>query len=115
MAGVVKIWTLESESSAPELFDKVSADVKETLASFRLLLETEEVLDWEFNFWDVEDKRRMKKKVERLNDVSANVYVIPTISTDSDSFKQRRVEDGSYGDRFYFGGGLSLPTSVVNL
>ena len=98
MAGV-KIWMLESEFSVPELWDKVSAEVKETLANFRLRLEREEVLDWKFDFWDVEDQRRMRKKVERLNDVCANVYVIPTVSTDSDSFKRRRLEDGSHVDR----------------
>ena len=50
MASLLKIWTLEDESCTPELFDKVKQEGAETLASLRLRLEMEEVLDWNFEF-----------------------------------------------------------------
>ena len=80
----------------PELFDKVKQEGAQTLASLRLRLETEEVLDWDFEFWDVDDKRRIRKKVERLNDVSGDVYVICTTSPESDVAKRRCLQNGSH-------------------
>ena len=96
MADRLKIWTLEDEFAAPEVFDKVKALGEETLASLRVRLESEEVLDWPFDFWDVEDGRRIRRKVERLNEVAEDVYVIPSVEHDSRSGKRRRVEDGSH-------------------
>lgn len=96
MARLVKIWTLEDEFAAPEIFDKVKQEGAETLASLRVRLETEEVLDWEFDYWDVEDKRRIRKKVERLNDVEGDVYVIRSQGANEDPLKRRRLEDGSH-------------------
>ena len=50
MASLVKIWILETEESTPEMLDKVKEEGVESLASFRVYLETEEVLDWDFDF-----------------------------------------------------------------
>ncbi len=96
MAQLVKIWMLEDEFATPEIFDKVKQEGAETLASLRVRLETEEVLDWEFDYWDVEDKRRIRKKVERLNDVEGDVYVIRSQGGNEDPLKRRRLEDGSH-------------------
>ena len=79
MADHISIWPLADDSSTPNLFDKVKALGEETLASLRVRLELEEVLNWPINFWDVEDKRRIWKKMERLNEASSNVYIIPTV------------------------------------
>lgn len=51
IASLVKIWTLKAESVAPEIFNEVKQEGAETLASLRVCLETEEVLDWDFDFW----------------------------------------------------------------
>lgn len=96
MADRLKIWTLTGECAAPEVFDKVKALGEETLASLRVRLESEEVLDWPFNFWYVEDGRRIRRRVERLNEVAEDVYVTPTVEHEGRSGKRCRVEDGSH-------------------
>lgn len=67
-----------------------------TYAALRSRLEENETLDWGFEFWDVEDKRRMRKKLERLNDISSDVYVIRVEDVKTDSNKLRQVIDGSH-------------------
>ena len=74
----MKIWTLENKTSTPELFEKVKVKGVETLASFRVRLETKEVVEWEFDFKDTKYKRRIRKKVERLINVYEHVYIICT-------------------------------------
>ena len=85
---------MDVESSIPELFEKVKKEGAKTLASFREQLETEDVLDWDFNFWDVEDNRRIRKKVEHFNNVCKDVYVIFILDVDTDPTKRRRLQSG---------------------
>lgn len=92
----ITLWTLEDEADEPEWFGKVVGGGTMTYAPLRSRLEENETLEWGFEFWDVEDKRRMRKKLEGLNDVSANVYVIRIEGGGTDSNKRRRVIDGSH-------------------
>lgn len=55
MADRLVIWTLEDEFATLEVFDKVKALDEETSTSLRVRLELEEVLNWPFDFWDIED------------------------------------------------------------
>ena len=57
MADRLVIWTLEDEFATLEVFDKVKALDEETSMSLRVRLELEEVLNWPFDFWDIEDGR----------------------------------------------------------
>ena len=90
----VTLWTLESEAADPDYLGKLDMGGASTLEALRLLLESNDVLDWAFDFWDVEDRRRVRRKLERLNGFSREVHVIrSTNNTDGEGSKHRRLED----------------------
>ena len=72
----VTLWTLESEFSNTEYFGKVDIRGATTLEALRFTLKSNDILDWKFDFWDAEDKRCMRKKLELLNGFSKQVHVI---------------------------------------
>ena len=53
-------------------------------------------LEWPFDFWDAEDKRRVRKKLERLNGFSKEVHVIRVTEGELPVTKRRRLEDGLF-------------------
>ncbi len=63
----ITLWTLEGEGADPEYFGKVDIGGASNLQALRVALETNDALEWPFEFWDAEDKRRVRKKLERLN------------------------------------------------
>ena len=78
------------------MLDKVKEEGVEILASFQVRLETEEVLDWDFDFWDIEDKRWIRRRKECLNVVHGDVYVVCFVIINPDPMKRRRLENGTY-------------------
>ena len=72
----VTLWTLEEDFGDPEYFGKVDVGGASTLEAQRFTLESNDVLEWPFDFWDAEDKRRVRKKLECLNSFSGSIYVI---------------------------------------
>jgi len=63
----ITLWTLEGEGADPEYFGKVDIRGASNVHALRVALETNDALEWPFEFWDAEDKRRVRKKLERLN------------------------------------------------
>ena len=59
----ITLWTLHGESIEPEYFGKIDIGGALTLETLRSTLETNEILEWPFNFWDAEDNRRIRKKI----------------------------------------------------
>ena len=49
-----------------------------------------------FEFWDAEDKRRVRKKLERLNGFSKEVHVIRVTEGQLQGNKRRRLGDGLF-------------------
>jgi len=92
---------LEEEGADPEYFGKVDIGQALTLEALRTTLEKNEILEWPFEFWDAEDKRRIRKKLERLNNICPEVYAIRLDGGDNDFNKRRRLPDGCF-----------VPTSV---
>lgn len=58
----ITLWTLEGDDAEPEYFGKVDIGGAPTLQAIRVALETNAALEWPFDFWDAEDKRRVRKK-----------------------------------------------------
>ena len=93
----VTIWTLESNASELEYLGKLDVEGASTLEALRLYFESNDMLEWAFNFWDVEDRRRMKKKLEWLNGFWREVHVIRAADeTNTDGNKWRCLLDGSF-------------------
>jgi hypothetical protein len=72
----VVLYTLQSEASAPELEGPMDCYEGDTYANLHVRLEAAGVLDWSFQFWDYDQKCRIKNKMERLNPIGNNVCVI---------------------------------------
>ena len=72
----VKLYTLQSEASALELEGPMDCCKGDTCTNLRVHLEAARILDWLFQFWDYDQKCRIKNKIERLNPTENNVYVI---------------------------------------
>lgn len=92
----ITLWTLEGDFADPEYFGKVDIGGASTLEALRVTLESNDVLEWPFEFWDTEDKRRVRKKLERLNAFSKDVYVIQAKEDLNEGNKRRRLRDGSF-------------------
>ena len=92
----VTVWTLEFDASEVEYLRKLDVGGATTLEALRLALESNDVLEWAFEFWDVEDRRGVRKKLERLNGFSKEVHVIRVVlEADGLDNKRQRVH-GSF-------------------
>lgn len=96
MAVQVKLWILEGEFSIPTYYSKVKVVQDETFDSLRARLEGKGALEWDFDFWDMEESCRIRRKMEGLNDVGSDVYLVRAEAPRVDSSKRRRLEDGSF-------------------
>jgi hypothetical protein len=85
---------MEGESVVPQYFSKVKVLEEETYASLRVRLEEKSTLEWPFQFWDNEDRCRIWQKMEGLNDVVSDVYVLPLQCEVEEAPKRRRLDDG---------------------
>ena len=95
-ANRITLWTLESDATDREYFGKVDVGRASTLEALKVTLESNDILEWAFNFWDFEDKQRVRKKLERLNRFEKEVHVIRVGEGNSDGRKRRRLPDGSF-------------------
>jgi hypothetical protein len=86
---------LEREDANPNFIGWVDAVDAERYVSFCLRLEEFGVVDWPFNFWNVEAKYRMKGKLEGMTTVDPKVYVIPCLSEDGAARKRQCIGDVS--------------------
>jgi hypothetical protein len=59
------------------------------------LLEQAEIVEWPFQFWDVEANYTIKTKLEKFNKIGLKVFVIPMTNVPSDGAKWQRV--GTFG------------------
>lgn len=59
-------------------------------------MEEKGALEWPFQFWDNEEKCRLRQKMEGLNDMVADVYVQPLRGEVQEPSKRHRLDDGSH-------------------
>lgn len=80
MAGVKLIlWTLFSEDANPQCLGSLDCTENDSYAALRVLLEEAEILDGDFDFWDPSLKCRIRKKLERLNKIGSDAFMIPAV------------------------------------
>ena len=92
----VKFFLLEREWSDLEMIGPIIVKEGESYTDLRLRLEDVGIVDWPFLFWDVEDKVRIKVKLEKLNTILPKMHVISVESNNVDVAKRRHVGGGSY-------------------
>jgi hypothetical protein len=80
MAGVKLIlWTMLNEDAYPQCLGSLDCTENDSYAALRVLLEEAEILDGGFDFWDPSLKCRIRKKLERLNKIGSDVFMIPAV------------------------------------
>ena len=117
----ITLWSLEGEGADPEYFGKVDIGGASTLQVLRVALETNDALEWPFDFWDTKDKRRMRKKLERLNGFSKEVHVIRVAEGELAGNKRHQLGDGLFTANTvevalaleYKGGGIGMDPTVL--
>jgi hypothetical protein len=67
MALRVKLYTIENKATTLEYQSPLPARTDDTLATFRTFLEGEGLVDFPFDFWIPNDKKRCLHKFERFN------------------------------------------------
>jgi hypothetical protein len=92
----VALYTSQSEASAPELEGLMGCCEGDTCADLHVRLEAAGILDWSFQFWNYDQKCRIKNKMERLNPIRNNVYVIQCSDVGSELGK--RTFEEAFGD-----------------
>ena len=92
----VKLFSLEHEWSDPETIGPIIGKEGESYADLELRLEDIGVVDWPVMFWDVEDKVKIKMKLEKLNTILREMHVIPMESNYVDVANRHCVGDDSY-------------------
>jgi hypothetical protein len=60
-------------------------------ATFRIFLQEEGLVDFQFDFWIIDDKKWMLQRFERFNIVGEEVCVIQQTSVDEDVSEKRKV------------------------
>ena len=95
MSSSTKIFAIESEGDAPEYVGPVNVGLDWTYANLRDYLQDNSVLDWQFQFWDIEESSKIRVKLERLNTIPLKVYVIQDLVVGDRLVKRGRVGDAS--------------------
>lgn len=67
-----------------------------TCEALCITIEANDILGWPFDFWNAVDKRRIRKKLGRMNGIFAQVHVICAIEANIDLQKWYRLQDGSF-------------------
>ena len=76
MATKVALYTLEDESCEPEFEGSTGYCEGDTCSDLHIRLEAAGIIEWPFQFWDNDEKRRIKLKMERLNPIGDKVFVV---------------------------------------
>jgi hypothetical protein len=66
MALQVKLYSIPQEDGEMEYISLLPAKIDDTYASFRVFLEEEGLTEFSFDFWMIEDKKRMLQKFEKF-------------------------------------------------
>lgn len=95
----IRVFTLTNEEATPKCIGTMKAEVGESLADRRLRFEEKQVLNFRFQFWDVQESCRVAVALESLNDIEHSVHVIPALDVE-DEFedvlrKQQRLESNA--------------------
>lgn len=90
------MWTMQGNFVVPQYYNKLEIFEEETYASLRVCLEEKLVLEWPFEFWDNDSKCRIWQKMESLNGVVGDVYVLLQESEVDGAPKWRLLVNGSH-------------------
>jgi len=80
---------LESEAVDAKYFKMVDIGRALIMEALRFTLKSNDILEWQFDFWNVEDQWCVRKKLERINGFCKEIHVIWVGEGRSDVTKRR--------------------------
>jgi hypothetical protein len=83
MASKIKLYLLDCGDVDAEFVERINTVNGETYASLRLRLHEFGVVEWSFNFWDVEGNCQIRGKLEGMTTIDPHVYLIPSPEIES--------------------------------
>jgi hypothetical protein len=89
----MKLFSLANSNASPKAIGPCECVDGYTYAKLRPLLEGIHIVDWPFEFFDVENRCRINYKLEGLNRLSLDVYVLPLVELTLESRKCMCVVD----------------------
>ena len=89
----LKLFSILDSNTSPTLIGPCERIEGNTYAKLIPLLDDIHIVDWPFQFFDVESTCKIKCKLEGLNKVSLNLYVMPLSKVNLESKKHMCVID----------------------
>jgi hypothetical protein len=106
MSTKVSLYMLEDESCEPEFEGSMDCCEGNTCSDLHIQLEAAGVIKCPFQFWNNDEKRRIKPKMECLNPVGNKVFVV--CSTTARAEIGKRTFDRAFGPSI----GLEVPDAL---
>jgi hypothetical protein len=91
----INFLTIADDDRVLELFGPIIVYEDQSYVGLRCLLEEAEIVEWPFQFWDVEANCTIKTKLEKFKKIGLKVFVIPTAKDPSNGAKRQKV--GTFG------------------
>jgi hypothetical protein len=89
----IKLYSLEDEEASPDYIGLVKSLEDECFRDLRVHLEGVGIVEWPFDFWDIEEHSRIKRRAKGVSPIEHSVYVIPVSNSEIDRpSKHRRVQ-----------------------
>jgi hypothetical protein len=89
MAFAVRLHILVDNTTDPKFVGSVVCEATDSYMQFRRLLEDISIVDWPFLFWDNVNHCTINPKLERVNKVRTNVFVIANKESNGLGCKRR--------------------------
>ena len=88
----LKLFSLANSNVSPNFIGPFEC-IKAIHAKLRPLLEGNHIVNWPFQVFDIESRRKIKCKLKGFNRVSSDVYVMPLVEPNLESTKRMCVVD----------------------
>jgi hypothetical protein len=94
----VKLYILNAEDANLEYIGLVKGSEEDCFRDLRICLEAAGIVEWSFDFWDIEERSRIKKRAEAVSPIALSIYVIPELDSDTPVSKRHCTDPGTEED-----------------
>ena len=94
----IKFYSLDAEDVKPKYIGPVKGLEEDCFWNLRVRLEAASIVEWPFDFWNIEEHSRIKKRAETVSLIALSVYVIPKLDSDTLISKRCPTDPGTEED-----------------
>ena len=91
--------TFTESTVDPEFIGSIDCEASDSYMQFRGLLEDNNIMEWPFLFGDISNHCSVNPKLEPVNKVRADVYVIANEGIGGLGSKRRQYENGGFSSK----------------